>query len=94
MWAQVGLVRDAAGLSAAQNKLAVWQHALPEPVTPAEYELRNMVLIGRLMATAARERRESRGSQCRRDFPDTDTRWQRHIVLSKAADARSAKEAR
>jgi L-aspartate oxidase len=92
MWDQVGLVRDEAGLSAARTELAVWQNILPEPRTPADHELKNMILIGSLMATAALERRESRGGHCRRDFPDEDPRWRRHIVLSKAAAARCAKE--
>ncbi len=92
MWDQVGLVRDEAGLSAARTELAVWQHALQEPHTAAEHELKNMVLIGSLMATAAVERRESRGSHCRRDFPAADPRWQRHILLSRVAAARRARE--
>jgi L-aspartate oxidase len=94
MWNQVGLVRDEAGLSAARTELAVWQRALPGPRTPTEHELKNLILIGGLMATAALERRESRGGQCRRDFPDADPGWRRHIVLSKAAAARCAKEVR
>jgi L-aspartate oxidase len=54
--------------------------------------LANMILIGRLMSTAADERRESRGGHHRSDFPNTDPRWRRHIVLSKAEAARSARE--
>lgn len=92
MWNQVGLMRDEAGLRAARTELAPWQNALPEPRTPADHEFKNMILIGSLMATAAIERRESRGGHCRRDFPDADTQWRRHIVLSKAAAARCAKE--
>jgi L-aspartate oxidase len=94
MWDQVGLVRDEASLSAARTELAAWQKVLPEPHTPADHELKNMILIGGLMATAARERRESRGGHSRRDFHDTDPRWQRHILLSKAEAARCAKEVR
>jgi L-aspartate oxidase len=87
-------VRDEAGLCVARGELAVWQNALPESRTSAEHELNNMILLGGLMATAAIERRESRGGHCRSDFPDADPRWQRHIVLSKAAAARCAKEVR
>jgi len=92
MWNQVGLVRDEAGLGAARTELAAWQNALPESRTPAEHELKNMILIGSLMATAALERKESRGGHCRSDFPDANSRWQRHIILSKAPAARYAKE--
>lgn len=94
MWDKVGLVRDEAGLSAAREELAGWESASVEPRSHADHELRNMILIGRLMATAALERQESRGSHSRRDFPNETARWQRHIVLSKAAAFRSAKEFR
>ncbi|HWN98910.1 MAG TPA: FAD-binding protein, partial [Blastocatellia bacterium] len=94
MWNQVGLVRDEAGLTAARTELAAWEAASREPISPAEHELANMALIGKLMATAALARRESRGAQWRKDFPGTDPRWQKHIVLSKAPATRSAKEGR
>lgn len=92
MWNQVGLVRDAAGLTAARSQLEAWQNVATEPHSPADHELKNMILIGSLMATAALERQESRGGHCRRDFPDAIPHWQRHIVLSKAAVARSVRE--
>jgi L-aspartate oxidase len=94
MWNRVGLVRDEDGLSEARNQLSAWHASLPKPRTPAEFELSNMMLIGRLMAIAARERCESRGGHWRSDFPVSDPNWQRHIVLSKTAAARSAMEVR
>jgi L-aspartate oxidase len=94
MWERVGLVRVAEGLGIAQIQLAAWLGALPEPHTAEEHELRNMTLIGGLMATAALARRESRGAHSRGDFPDVDPRWQRHIILSRAAAARCAREVR
>ncbi|HKA17984.1 MAG TPA: L-aspartate oxidase [Blastocatellia bacterium] len=94
MWNQVGLVRDERGLGAARNTLSAWQASLQKPRTPAEFELSNMILIGRLMAIAARKRCESRGGHFRSDFPVPDPNWQCHIVLSGAAAARSATEVR
>jgi L-aspartate oxidase len=94
MWEQVGLVRNEDGLSSAQTELAAWRDELSEPRTAAGHELRNMTLLGRLMATAALARRESRGGHFRSDFPHEDPRWKRHIILSKAAAARYATEAR
>ena len=94
MWNHVGLVRDEAGLNTARTELASWESAFREPRTPAEHELENMILIGNLMATAALERRESRGSHCRSDYPDADPIWQRHIVLSQLPASRHAKEVR
>jgi L-aspartate oxidase len=92
MWDRVGVVRDEAGLQAAQTALATWLSAMPESRTASEHELANMMLIGKLMVTAAVERRESRGGHYRSDFPNTDPKWRRHIVLSKAEAARSARE--
>jgi len=94
MWNRVGLVRNERGLSEARNQLSAWVASLPRPQTPAEFELSNMILIGRLMAIAACERRESRGGHWRSDFPVNDPNWQRHIVLSGVAAARSATEVR
>jgi L-aspartate oxidase len=94
MWKHAGLVRDEEGLSLAQTELTRWKRALPKPRSAADHELKNMILIGRLMTSAAIERRESRGGHCRADFPKPDPRWQRHIVLSKGSAARSARETR
>jgi succinate dehydrogenase/fumarate reductase flavoprotein subunit len=38
-------------------------------------DLRNMLLVGRVVAEAARARTESRGAQIREDFPETSTDW-------------------
>ena len=94
MWNRVGLVRDEPGLSEARHKLSAWQNSLPKPRTPAEFELSNMILMGRLMAIAALQRKESRGGHWRSDFPVSDPNWQCHIVLAGAAAARSATEVR
>jgi L-aspartate oxidase len=92
MWNRVGLVRDEAGLREGQIKLAGWQASTPEPRNPAEHELRNMILIGRLMARAAIERRESRGSHYRNDYSNVDPEWQKHIVIQGSGSARHARE--
>jgi len=94
MWTQVGLVRDEAGLVLARTQLTGWERSLSEPRSAADHELRNMILIGRLMTEAAIERRESRGGHFRVDFPAEDPRWRRHIVLSHGSAARRAQEAR
>ncbi len=45
-------------------------------------ELENLLLVGRLVTTAALARRESRGSHYRADFPETDdTAWRRSLVF-------------
>jgi len=92
MWSHAGLIRDEAGLRAVQTQLELWQSAMSEPRTAAEHELVNMVLIGRLMATAALERCESRGGHWRRDFPDPDPLWQKHIVFEPGCSSGSVSD--
>ena len=66
MWSHVGLVRDESGLSAAVRIL----DDLQSRVQGRTGETANMVLTARLIARAARERRESRGAHFRADYPD------------------------
>jgi fumarate reductase (CoM/CoB) subunit A len=49
--------------------------------------VRNLALLGRLLATAALNREESRGAHYRLDFPETDeANWRRVTRLEPAAD--------
>lgn len=89
MWENVGLIRDAAGLERALDELATLEGSAEAVVT-----VRNMVLVGRLIAAAAWQRQESRGVHFRTDFPETLPVWERHLtftypatVLSPAAEA-------
>jgi L-aspartate oxidase len=82
MWEKVGLVRDAAGLTYAVDELSRLATAYPE----ASGEARNLLIIGRLVAAAALERRESRGGHYRSDFPASDPSWQRRLFLTAAPD--------
>ncbi len=66
MWSEVGLIRDAGGLSTAVGRLA----DLERSVGNISGEAANMVLAARLIAVAARERTESRGAHYRRDHPE------------------------
>jgi L-aspartate oxidase len=60
LFANVGVVRDAAGLGEACTRLA------EEPADPA---MANVTLVARTIANAAYDRRESRGSHFRTDYP-------------------------
>ena len=55
---------------------------MPEPADQAGYELRNLLLLGRLMVEAALIRQESRGSHFREDFPDISPNWKKHVQLT------------
>jgi L-aspartate oxidase len=78
MWEKVGVVRDGQGLTEAVATLDRLAETHPE-VTGAA---RNLLWAGRLVATAALARRESRGGHYRSDYPDANPVWQRHLALS------------
>ena len=81
MWEQVGIERDAEGLADAVERLAAFEAALPPTATLEDHELRSVVTCGRLAATAALLREESRGAHYRRDFPEPREAWRRHLVF-------------
>ncbi len=67
MYANVGLVRNDAGLREALARIDELG------ATPSQYgTLRNLLVVGRLIAEAALMRHESRGSHYRSDYPETD----------------------
>jgi len=82
MWEKVGVVRDEAGLTSAVEELD--RLAVRHP--RAAGEARDLLGIGRLVAAAALERRESRGGHYRSDYPELDPNWQRRLFLTAAPD--------
>jgi L-aspartate oxidase len=82
MWEKAGVVRGEAGLGFAVEELE--RLAARHPRTAGE--ARNLLSIGRLVAAAALERRESRGGHYRSDFPATDPAWRRRLFLTAAPD--------
>ena len=81
MWRNTGISRHGSRLLLTARILCAWERTMSEPVDQAGYELRNMVLLGRLMVEAALLRQESRGSHFREDFPATSAEWERHVIL-------------
>jgi L-aspartate oxidase len=77
LWDFVGLVRSMDRLDRAIERLAIlrkdaqllWDRSRP---TPDLGELRNIALVGLLLAESARARHESRGLHFLSDYPDTD----------------------
>jgi len=68
MYANVGLVRNEVGLREALSRIDELNALFPTPNS----ELRNLLVVGRLVARAALARKESRGSHYRTDYPSTD----------------------
>ena len=85
MWRNVGIARNGTRLLLSARILNLWQRQFyaggPQPETTEEFELRNMLVVARLIVEAALQRRESRGAHYREDFADTAEEWRRHIVL-------------
>jgi L-aspartate oxidase len=83
MWRSVGITRDASGLAEAADLVDFWcRYALGQVFDdPAGWTLQNMLTVARLMIAAAATRQESRGVHSRRDFPETDPAWARHLAF-------------
>ncbi|HEX4005690.1 MAG TPA: L-aspartate oxidase [Acidobacteriaceae bacterium] len=82
MWEQAGLLRDAAGLTAALDELRAQSGAIPATADRPTIELRNLQTIGWLIVESALRREESRGAHYRNDFPKrADARFGRHSVM-------------
>ncbi len=81
MWRSVGISRNETDLAAARQQLDFWANYVcrRDLSEPAGWELQNMMLVGRAMAAAALERRESRGVHARSDFPESLESQRSHI---------------
>ena len=60
---------------------------------PASYAERNALLVGRILATAALTREESRGTHYREDFPDTDAGAKNRIIIRRGSERRTKSSA-
>lgn len=84
MGRSVGIVRNETDLKAACAQLDFWANYVcrRELSEPAGWELQNMMLVARAMASAALERRESRGVHARSDYPGALDSQRNHICVS------------
>ena len=69
MWADAGVTRDGDGLRRAARTLAAWRTSATPPVSLAEHEDANLLLVAELMVAAALARTGSVGSHQRTDDP-------------------------
>jgi L-aspartate oxidase len=90
LWDEVGILRDGAGLT---DALEVFDGISAEAEPPGRSELAsgpaNAALTARLIARAALERTESRGTHYRTDFPKPRPEWRRHLGLERAGVGKS-----
>jgi len=87
MWEKVGIIRDRDGLLSALAQLEKWDERLRGRCQARrEWEIQNMVTVGRLISTAALQREHSLGAHFRSDHSEEFSRgWDRHIQLSALA---------
>jgi L-aspartate oxidase len=103
MWEHVSLYRDEQGLKQAAQALKRLIEEAAEPTAAPErsedapfasHETGNMLQVAQLITTAALQRRESRGSHFRNDYPETDaTLAGQHTLLLNAALQPEGREA-
>ncbi len=74
MWREVGIERDAPGLTRALERIRFWSsYVLPSVFAgPRGWELQNMLTVGWLITSRALAREESRGTHHRLDRPERD----------------------
>jgi L-aspartate oxidase len=91
MWRGVGIERNGGNLTGALGAVRGWE-GFAVRVGPDRVErltLLNMLLVARLLTTAALLREESRGTHFRKDFPRRDDeRWQCHVVHRRGHEPR------
>src|SRR6185312_13192753 len=72
MWQHAGVVRNREGLQQVLKQIADWKQKLGEGLDRMSIEIRNLLLVGEMIAQSALAREESRGAHFRSDFPKHD----------------------
>jgi L-aspartate oxidase len=82
LWAGAGIVREDAGLVAAERALRELAAGIPSDPSSAEAaEVANLFLVSRLIVKSAILRKESRGLHFSRSHPDTDPAFQHDTII-------------
>jgi L-aspartate oxidase len=87
MWEKVGIIRNREDLLAAITRIKEWEQDVRDLCgTRRDWEIHNMMTVGRLVATAALQRDHSIGAHFRSDVPEgRPSGWDRHVQLSASA---------
>lgn len=86
MWKHVAIVRSAHSLNKASVKLnEIWdQFQSMQSFNSIEYfELRNMIIVSKIVIQSALKRKESRGLHFMSDFPESDSNFQNDTIIQK-----------
>jgi len=86
MWDYVGIVRSNERLNRAMRRIRLLSHEVDEyythyNVTNDLLELRNLVLIAKLIVRSALARQESRGLHFTLDYPEADSNHLKNTIL-------------
>ncbi|MEE9391675.1 MAG: FAD-binding protein [Planctomycetota bacterium] len=95
MWRELLVEKDAAGLERAMHCVEVQRErleagvAIPDSTAlVASFEQQNLLDIAEVIIRSASERKESRGSHYRSDFPERDdANWGRRLLVSRSGDS-------
>ncbi|MCK8817314.1 L-aspartate oxidase [Natroniella sulfidigena] len=84
MMEQAGIVRNELGLKKALAQLSKMTDYLKMTLLQIEeVEVQNLIIVAYLAVKAALIRTESRGAHYRSDFPEKNSKWNKHICLKK-----------
>ena len=92
MWNYVGIVRSDKRLKRAARRITLLQEEIAEYywkyfVTRDLLELRNIATVAQLVVDCASARRESRGLHFTLDYPETDAKLAKDIVVKRGVPA-------
>jgi L-aspartate oxidase len=82
MWKHAGLIRSEASLLTAHAALARLEPDGASDVRENS-ETSNLALLAELVIGSALLREESRGAHYRADYPQHDSAWLRHVIVSR-----------
>jgi L-aspartate oxidase len=82
MWRHVGIQREGLHLQEVGGMFEFWARYTMDKIFDerAGWEVQNLLIVGALIARAARWRQESRGTHTRLDFPETSEDFEVHDV--------------
>ena len=86
MWDYVGIVRSDVRLELAAERMQALQETVERlywscRLTQDILELRNIILVGRLVIAGAQSRKESRGLHYTETYPEPDARYARDSFI-------------
>lgn len=85
LWEYGGIVRNKQGLEKGLEELEKLDQKIKEKsnsISSNGLELKNMMIIGKLILASALQRKESRGLHYRTDFPDTDKNYEQDTICT------------